>query len=225
MQALVVDGDRRVEVREVPMPARSGECLVRVTLAGVCATDLHILRGYADYTGIPGHEFVGVVEEAPAGHDQWRGLRVVGEINVGCGRCAWCGRGEKEHCPERTVLGIKQRDGAFAQFLTLPVTNLHEVPAALDDHVAVFTEPVAAACRILEQVVLGSNTQVAVIGDGRMGLLTAQVLRSAGAQTLVIGRHEEKLAIARGLGLDAIAHTARPVPGKGRFDVVVEVSG
>jgi alcohol dehydrogenase len=221
MKALVIGRDAQVDLSDVPAPSRAGECLVRVTVAGICGTDLHMVRGYAAQTGVFGHEFVGVVEETPPEQADWRGRRVVGEINVGCGHCAWCDAGEKEHCPDRTVLGIKQRDGAFAELLMLPIANLHEVPPAVEDEAAVFTEPIAAACRILEQVAVGPDTTVAVIGDGRMGLLTAQVLRSTGARPLVIGRHQEKLAVARQLGLDAMEHTARAGP----FDVVVDVSG
>ncbi|MGH9158528.1 MAG: MDR/zinc-dependent alcohol dehydrogenase-like family protein [Vicinamibacteraceae bacterium] len=222
MKALVISLDGQVDLRDVRVPSRAGECLVRVTLAGICGTDLHMMRGYAAHAGILGHEFVGVVEETPPEQAAWRGRRVVGEINVGCGHCAWCDASQKEHCQERTVLGIKQRDGAFAELLTLPAANLHEVPSAVNDEAAVFTEPVAAACRILEQVPIGPDTRVAVIGDGRMGLLTAQVLHSTGAQPLVIGRHAEKLAVARQLGLNAMEYTAGV---SSSYDVVVDVSG
>ena len=170
-------------------------------MAGICGTDLQILEGYAGFEGIPGHEFVGVVESAPEADAAWIGKRVVGEINVGCGQCAWCARNEKEHCSSRNVLGIRGRDGAFSEFVTLPAKNLHAVPDAVDDETAVFVEPVAAACRILEQMTIGDGQRVAVVGDGRMGLIVSQVLRTATPHVTVFGRHERKLAIARELGL------------------------
>jgi alcohol dehydrogenase len=193
-------------------------------MAGICGTDLEILEGYADFSGIPGHEFVGVVETAPAADASWIGRRVVGEINVGCGECVRCARNEKEHCLNRNVLGIRGRDGAFAELVTLPAANLHAVPDALDDETAVFVEPVAAACRILEQMRITGGERAAVIGDGRMGLIVAQVLTTATGHVTVFGRHEHKLAIARALGLTTSTSSERPAP-QDRFDVVVDVTG
>jgi alcohol dehydrogenase len=223
MKALVVDADGSVNVRSVPMPERPDECLVRVTRAGICGTDLQILSGYAAFAGVPGHEFVGVVEKTPAADGRWLGKRVVGEINIGCGRCEWCTRGVKEHCENRRVVGIRHHGGAFAEFLSLPAVNLHEVPDALDDDTAVFVEPVAAACRIFEQVQLDSRHCVAVVGDGRMGLLVAQVLRTVAADVTIFGRHDEKLAVARSLGLSAWGASEGTTAG--RFDTVVDVTG
>ena len=222
MRALVVDGSGGISLQQVPTPRVSTECLIRVTRAGICGTDLHLLTGYAEFTGVPGHEFVGVVEDAPAADAGWIGKRVVGEINAGWGACAWCVRGIKEHCETRTVVGIRGRGGAFADYLTLPAVNLHEVPAPLDDDGAVFVEPVAAACRIGEQVDLGPASQIAVVGDGRLGILVAQVLRLRSPQLTVFGRHPEKLAVARAVGI--AARTFSPEDAQ-RFDVVVDATG
>ena len=224
MKALVVRRSSGMSLQDVPVPEEAGACLIRVSMAGICGTDLQILEGYAGFEGIPGHEFVGVVEKAPAEHAAWIGKRVAGEINVGCGSCEWCARGIKEHCTSRTVVGIRGRGGAFAEYVSLPVENLHEIPPSIDDRTAVFVEPVAAACRIFEQVPLSPHARVAVIGDGRMGLLVGQVLRTVAADVTVFGKHWHKLAIARGLGLrtSAAADASEPAGG---FDVVVDVTG
>jgi alcohol dehydrogenase len=224
MKALVLDGPGSLALRDLPQPAPDDSCLVRVRMAGICGTDLQLLDGYAGFRGTPGHEFVGVVEDVAASGDRhWIGQRVVGEINVGCGRCRWCEAGVKEHCLNRTVVGIRGHDGAFAEYLTLPASNLHRVPDDLDDEAAVFVEPVAAACRILEQIAIDDRTRVAVLGDGRLGLLTAQVLRTAAREVIVFGRHEHKRAIARSLGLAAEPATG-PLPAVA-FDVVVDATG
>jgi alcohol dehydrogenase len=224
MKALFMTSPGTISLQEVPVPARVGECLVRVTMAGICGTDLQILEGYAEFGGIPGHEFTGVVEAAPEADRAWLGKRVVGEINVGCGTCDWCRRNEKEHCAHRSVVGIRQRDGAFAEYVTLPSANLHEIPDAVDDETAVFVEPTAAACRILEQMSIPPHARVAVIGDGRMGLLVSQVIRTVAPAVTVLGRHREKLAVAAALGLAAVRSDATIQPAD-RFDVVVDVTG
>jgi threonine dehydrogenase-like Zn-dependent dehydrogenase len=224
MRALILESPDGIRLRDVPRPKPDGECLIRVRLAGICGTDLQLLDGYAGFRGIPGHEFVGVVEDASPDDAHWVGKRVAGEINIGCGRCDWCARGVKEHCDSRTVVGIRERSGAFAEFLTLPSTNLHEIPAAMADELAVFVEPVAAACRIFEQIVIEAGARVAVVGDGRMGLLVAQVLKTATPDVTVLGRHETKLAIAAALGL-AVRLSDDPVPRSRRFDVVVDATG
>ena len=226
MQALVIERPGSIVLQDVPAPEVStGECLVRVRAAGICGTDLQLLHGYADFRGIPGHEFAGVVEAVGARADtSWIGKRVVGEINIGCGRCAWCAGGVREHCTSRTVLGIRGRNGAFAELLALPAGNLHEIPAEVDDQSAVFAEPVAACCRILEQVAVSERTRVAVLGDGRMGLLAAQVIRTVTPHVTVFGRHDRKLAIARELGL-SVARTGSAADSTGRFDVVVDATG
>ncbi|HUI42408.1 MAG TPA: alcohol dehydrogenase catalytic domain-containing protein [Terriglobia bacterium] len=223
MKALYFDG--QLSLREIDAPRPSpDEALIRVRLAGVCGTDLQILKGYSAFRGVPGHEFVGeVVECETAG---WAGKRVVGEINVTCGRCDACRRGLGRHCASRTVMGIVNRPGAFAEYVTLPLQNLHEVPVEVPDEAAVFTEPLAAACEILEQMPLAAGTRVAVLGAGRLGLLVAQVLRHAGAEVTVIGRSEWKLKLARSWGLKTNAvQTGGAGLAPRSFAVVVEATG
>ena len=220
MNALVYDGTMRL-IRDYPKPTRGvGDALIRVRVAGICATDLEIVRGYMGFRGVLGHEFVGEVEEADDA--DWLGRRVVGEINCGCGTCSYCLRGLERHCPSRSVLGILDRDGAFAEYLTLPLRNLHVVPDAIPDEEAVFTEPLAAALEIPEQVPLRPTDEVAVLGDGRLGSLIAQVLHLFGCSLLVVGRHEEKLAILRQRG---IATGALDEVEERSFDLVVEATG
>ena len=218
-------GSEGLQLREdLALPApRLGEARIRVTLAGVCNTDLELARGYMGFAGTPGHEFVGVVEacDDPA----WRGRRVVGEINCGCGGCAGCRAGDPRHCPDRTVLGILGRDGSFAEHLTLPVANLHEVPASLSDEEAVFAEPLAAACQILDQVAVRPTQRVVVFGDGKLGVLVGQVLARTGCALTVVGKHRSKLAVLAEQGIDTLLldeHRSRPSP---RADLVVEASG
>ena len=202
MRALHLTDAGPVLGADTPIP-KSGrdEALIRVHLAGICATDLQLLRGYkGGYRGVLGHEFVGTVVAAP-GHDEWLGRRATGEINTGCGVCALCRGGLAKHCRQRRVLGISNWDGAFADYLTMPVANLHPVPADLSDQRAVFTEPLAAALRILEQVHIGPNSRVYVLGDGRLGNLAAQVLARTGCNLTAIGRHPEKLALLQRLGI------------------------
>src|ERR687890_2782715 len=196
--------DGRLRVAEVAGPRAAGEAVVRVMLSGVCNTDLEIARGYAGFEGTPGHEFVGVVESAP-GAPELVGRRVVGEINAGCGRCQLCRAGDARHCPDRTVLGIAGRDGAFAEYLQLPASNLLPVPDEVPDERAVFTEPLAAACAVAERVRFEPETRVAVVGDGKLGLLCAQALKATtGAGVTLVGRHDAKLNIARGRGVRAL---------------------
>jgi threonine dehydrogenase-like Zn-dependent dehydrogenase len=195
---------------------------VRVRLAGVCATDLEILKGYMGFRGVLGHEFVGVVE-GPGAHPLL-GRRVVGEINCGCGACALCASGLERHCPERTVLGILGRDGAFAERLSLPDRNLREVPEGVTDEAAVFCEPLAACFEPLEQRPALAHGRVLVLGDGRLGLLQAQVLRHAGAEVAVLGRHPAKLGLLEGLGIACFASPAEAAAA-GRWPAVVEATG
>jgi threonine dehydrogenase-like Zn-dependent dehydrogenase len=223
LRALAIEGPNRIALRDQPIPDRGDECLIRVRMAGICGTDLQILDGYAGFHGVPGHEFVGSVESAPPDDRALIGRRVVGEINVGCGRCGFCTAGVKEHCVSRSVVGIRNRDGAFADYLCLPARNLHVIPDGLADRTAVFVEPVAAACRILEQIDIAERARIAVIGDGRMGLLVAQVLGTVTKDVTLFGRHAHKLEIARQLGIvTAVADTCKAVE---RFDVVVDVTG
>src|SRR5579872_5110619 len=193
--------NRRVEVKRVPRPrAPKGFALIRLLCGGICNTDLELQRGYYGFSGVPGHEFVGEVVEA--GRRELIGQRVVGEINLCCGGCDWCRRSLGRHCPKRTVLGIVKHPGAFREFLTLPESNLHLVPDSIPTEIAVFTEPLAAACEILDQVTIPCGSAVAVLGDGKLGLLVAQVLGIYGYRVLLFGRHAEKLRIAGSAGVN-----------------------
>lgn len=220
MRALCFDSSLRV--REVPAPEPGpGEALIRVTLAGICNTDIEIARGYMGFGGTLGHEFVGVVESCPS-RPALVGRRVVGEINLGCGECPRCRRDLSRHCPHRSVLGILKKDGALAERVTLPIANLHEVPDDLPDEKAVFVEPLGAAFEILEQVRVEPGHRVAVLGDGKLGLLCAHVLAGAGCELWLAGKHPKKLAIAAAAGARVAAATE---PLEGDFDVVVEATG
>ena len=221
MLALRVD-DKQLTIRDIERPHKADEALVRVLLSGICNTDLEIARGYAGFNGTIGHEFVGVVE---ASDDATLvGRRIVGEINAGCGVCDLCRAGDSRHCPSRTVLGIHGRDGAHAEFLQLPNVNLLPVPENIKDEHAVFTEPLAAACGILERAAITNTDRVAVIGDGKLGLLCAQVVAFAGAATLLVGKHPKKLQIAARRGIETTTPDEAAKRQK-QFDVVVEASG
>jgi alcohol dehydrogenase len=223
MKALYFDGQPRFEV-DFPLPApRSGEALIRVLLAGICSTDLEIFRGYSGFCGIPGHEFVGVVVEVNGPDQTLTGRRVVGEINIGCGACSLCRQGLASHCADRRVLGIRGHQGAFAEYLTLPVANLHPVPEKLAAEEAVFAEPLAAAFRILEQLHLRPSQKILVLGDGKLGLLAAQVLHLTGAAVTLLGHYPEKMAIAGRQGIST--RSPRDLPADGSFEVVVEATG
>jgi len=213
---------KHLAVKDIEKPDCVDEALVRVLLSGICNTDLEIARGYAGFNGTIGHEFVGVVEDST--DRVIIGSRVVGEINAGCGNCDLCRAGDSRHCPGRTVLGIHGRDGAHAEFLKLPAVNLLSVPENIPDEHAVFTEPLAAACGVLERVDVDSSTRLAVIGDGKLGLLCAQVLALTGANVLQIGKHSSKLRIAERRGIE-IASPKLAAKRKQQFDVVVEASG
>ena len=221
MLALRVE-NKSLAVREIEQPHKRDEALVRVVLSGICNTDLEIARGYAGFNGTIGHEFVGLVEES-ANRDLI-GRRVVGEINAGCGQCDLCRAGDPRHCASRTVLGIVGRDGAHAEFLQLPAVNLVPVPENIPDQQAVFTEPLAAACGVLERAAIAQTDRVAVIGDGKLGLLCAQVVGLTGATVVLVGKHPEKLQIVSRRGIE----TSTPDEAEKRkreFDVVVEASG
>ena len=215
MRALHWDGSRLGVVERPPPVIDADAALVRVHLAGVCNTDLELTKGYMDFRGVLGHEFVGTVSEGPA---HWRGRRVVGEINFGCGACAWCRAGLARHCPTRLVQGIVDADGAFADLLAVPARVLHRVPDELHDQTAVFAEPLAAAFEILEQLGDVGGRRAVVLGDGKLGLLVSQVLAGAGAHVALAGRHPEKLALGARLGLD----TGPPRPGA---DLAVDATG
>lgn len=208
--------------REASPRRRPGFATIRLIYGGICNTDLELQRGYYGFRGTPGHEFVGEVVESD--DQDWIGKRVVGEINLACGQCDWCRRDLGRHCPGRTVLGIVKHPGAFREFLTLPLKNLHCVPSEISDRQAVFVEPLAAACEILDQVRIPSGARVAVLGDGKLGLLIGQVLRAQGAEVHQYGRHREKLKIARAAGV----HTTMVRDGKlpsAKYDWVVDATG
>jgi alcohol dehydrogenase len=210
-----------VSVREAPLPERArGFALIRLLCGGICNTDLELQRGYYGFSGTPGHEFVGEVIEA--GDEGLVGRRVVGEINLECGQCEWCRRGLGRHCPQRTVLGIVKHPGAFSEFFTLPERNLHMLGDEIATEDAVFAEPLAAACEILHQVPIPRGAPVAVLGDGKLGLLTALVLHRYGAAVRLFGRHREKLGIAEGAGVAVELDTEPP---RAAYDWVVEATG
>jgi threonine dehydrogenase-like Zn-dependent dehydrogenase len=229
MKAIRFDGSLRFAV-DVPVPRREGEALVQVLCAGICKTDLEIVKGYAGFRGTLGHEFVGLVVESP--DEALIGRRVVGEINVGCNRCELCLSGDSRHCTGRTVLGIKGRDGAFAEFLSLPPRNLIEVPDEISDEEAIFTEPIAAACQILDQISISPSSRVVVIGDGKLAQLIIRVLAQTSCNLTLIGKHRRKLELASVAvrHLFQIRDRAEPASilkqvGGEKFDVVVEASG
>jgi len=214
----------QLALHDIPVPDNRAEALVRVARSGICNTDLEIVRGYAGFEGTIGHEFVGVVERADD-RPAIVGKRVVGEINAGCGHCPLCLSGDPRHCPNRTVLGIVGRNGAHAEFLQLPSVNLLEVPEKVTDEQAVFAEPLAAAFGITEQVAIGPETRIAVIGDGKLGLLCAMSLGMLSHNVTVVGKHLTKLAIAEKNCLKAILSADIGPQMYGAFDVVVEASG
>ena len=236
--SFVVRGKKLAEVRKPIPKLRPAWALVRVRLAGICNTDVEILRGYHGFRGTPGHEFVGEVADV-AGvsaetKKQWVGKRVAGEINVACAAyglrpvCDFCKRGLKSHCARRTVLGIVGHDGAFAEYLTLPLENLHHVPSSVSDEKAVFVEPLAAACQILDQLDIRKYPSAAVLGDGKLAQLIAMVLRAAALPVVLYGKHASKLALARRAGV-----ATKPVRGdasdltrvKENYRLVVEATG
>jgi len=220
MRALHWDG-HTLQVRTAhPDPQLTERtALVKVAFAGICSTDLQILQGYMGFSGIPGHEFVGTVVD---GAEHLNGQRVVGEINFACGSCPWCDQDLRRHCPNRRVMGILSADGSFAEYLTVPPENLHVVPESVIDEEAVFTEPLAAAFEILDQLHLQPGMGVLVLGDGKLGLLCAQVLHGAGARVTVVGKHPDKLTLLRSMEIPAaLLSDWRPHP----VDVVIEATG
>lgn len=202
MRALVFDGGLRIESNYPAPRLVPGEAIIQTHLAGICNTDLEIIRGYMGFQGILGHEFVGTVTECEQA--DWIGKRVVGEINAACFSCPTCLRGDQSHCPERTTLGISKRDGAMAEYCSLPIPCLHEVPASIPNSVAVFVEPVAAALEILEQTHIRPTDRIALIGDGKLGIISAQVLCLPGAQVTLYGRHPERWSWLQKMGIQTI---------------------
>lgn len=223
MRALIFDGQLRF-VHDYPEPElRPGEALIRPHLLGICNTDIELTRGYKDFHGVLGHEFVGTVvacEDA-----SWVGQRVVGEINAACGNCSWCHRGLQSQCPNRTTLGIMRREGAMADLFSLPISCLHRVPDSMTDEVAVFAEPVAAALEILEQTHIRPTDRVAVVGDGKLGILCAQAVRLAGCSVTMIGRHPERCEFLHDLGIETLHSNALSNNQTMAYNLVVECTG
>jgi threonine dehydrogenase-like Zn-dependent dehydrogenase len=219
MRALWLEKNQ-IDLRDIPQPRNPGEALIKIRKAGICSTDLEMVKGYYPYTGVLGHEFVGEVIEA--GEPAWIGQRVTGEINVVCNQCEQCLNGRPTHCENRTVLGIVNRDGTFAEFTFLPIANLHKVPASVPDEMAVFTEPLAAALEIQEQITIKRDDRVLLVGAGRLGQLIAQTLALTGCDLRVAARHarQKELLAARGIRIIAPEDVQR-----WRWDVVVEATG
>jgi len=220
MKALVFS-KKRIKLKKIPIPKpKRNEALIKVIKAGICNTDLEILKGYMNFEGVLGHEFVGIVVESE--EKKWIGKRVVGEINIGCGICDYCLKDKINHCPSRKVLGILNKNGVFSEYVTLPLSNLHVVPDKISDRAAVFTEPLAAALRILEQIKLSRKDKVLILGDGKLGLLIAQVIKRTGVNVYCIGKHKKKLKILEEKGIKTL------LAGEGiakKFDIVIEATG
>ena len=220
MKALVFEkGKLKLVERPIPEPAED-EVLIKVNLAGICNTDLEIVKGYQNFQGIIGHEFVGTVVEANKG-DKLYGKRVVGSINLPCYHCSNCQQGLYNHCLNIKCLGIRGKDGAFAEYLTLKRENLYPVPAEISDREAVFVEPMAAAVEIIEKIHIRPTDKVIVLGDGKLGLITAMVLQAVGLEVIVIGKHREKLAVLRDMDIQ----TFRPGEFRERVQVIIECTG
>ncbi|MFH1943358.1 MAG: alcohol dehydrogenase catalytic domain-containing protein [bacterium] len=219
MKALVFDKILQYQERPVPKP-KTGEALIRILMAGICNTDVEITKGYMGFRGVLGHEFVGEVVECES--EEWVRKRVVGEINIGCGTCGDCRMGMERHCPDRRVLGIHGKDGALAEFLTLPIKNLVLAPDSISVEEAVFVEPLAAACEILEQVHIAPTHRVAVVGDGKLGQLIVRVLRLIGCRLTVFGLNKSKLQLLDCMGIET--HIGK-TPSAMKFDIVVDASG
>ncbi len=212
--------DNKISLRDISRPHRENEALIKIRKAGICSTDLELVKGYYPYTGVIGHEFIGEVIEA--NDPVWIGWRVVGDINVTCGRCEQCLSGRPTHCEQRTVLGIANRDGTFAEYTSLPLANLHRVPDSVPDEMAVFTEPLAAALEIQDQIQIKPTDRVLLIGAGRLGQLIAQTLALTGCDLRVVARHTRQQDLLKARGIRTITEEEiQPW----RWDVVVEATG
>ena len=223
MKAIVFDQSVALH-HDYPMPTPGdGEALVKVRMAGVCNTDLEIMKGYMQFSGILGHEFVGVVSQVNGSDGGLLNRRVVGEINCACGSCPLCKQGLYTHCSRRSVLGIAGKDGCFAEYLTLPITNLHVVQDEIDDEAATFVEPLAAAFQIGEQVHLKPTDSILVLGDGKLGLLITLALNLSPGIVCLAGNHPKKLAIAEAVGVETVPHPQ--LDAERKFDIVVDATG
>lgn len=219
MNALWLE-DNRISLRDIPQPGNPNEALIRIRKAGICSTDLELVKGYYPYTGVIGHEFVGEVIDAQDA--SWIGQRVVGEINAVCHECEQCLHGRSSHCENRTVLGIVNRNGTFAECTQLPIANLHRVPDSVPDEMAVFTEPLAAALEIQTQIQIKPGERVLLVGAGRLGQLIAQTLALTGCDLRVVARHAHQQNLLKGRGIRIISE-AEIQPW--RWDIVVEATG
>ncbi len=225
MKAIVFDNELKLD-KNYPKPApKEGEALIRVTLAGICNTDYEITKGYMGYVGVLGHEFVGIVEDVNGEDKSWIGKRVVAEISWGCDdpNCEWCAKKNYRHCPNRHTIGIWKKDGCMAEYLTVPTNILFEVPENVTDEQAVFVEPLAAACEITEQLHIEPMSKVVVLGDGKLGLTTALTLNALNLDVLLVGKHQNKLDIAKAQGVKT--QLLQDFQIEKKYDVVVEATG
>lgn len=226
----VLFNDKNISFIEKPPPrVARGEVLIKPLMAGICTTDIELFKGYYGFSGVPGHEFVGTAERAP-GNPELEGRRVVAEINIGCGECRWCRVGEKKHCDARRVIGIMNWDGAFSEYVKAPVDNIHVVDDAIGNDVAVFVEPLAAALQISQQLHVTGSQKVVVLGDGKLGILAALALRHLNPGLILVGKHAEKLRIAREQGVttyraESPDSLSRLRESSGPFDLAVEATG
>ena len=225
MKAVVFDNELKFDNNYAKPVPQKGEALIRVTLAGICNTDFEITKGYMGYVGVLGHEFVGVVEEVNDGDQSWVGKRVVAEISWGCDNpnCEWCAKKNYRHCPNRHTIGIWKKDGCMAEYITLPTNILFEVPENVTDEQAVFVEPLAAACEILEQLHIDPSSKVLVLGDGKLGLTTALTLNAHNLDVLLVGKHKNKLDIAEAQGVKT--QLLQDFTIEKKYDVVIEATG
>lgn len=225
MRALVFNNKLELKQNfEKPTP-KENEALIKVKLVGICNTDYEITKGYMGYNGILGHEFVGVVEEINGEDKSLLGKRVVGEINLGCQNCDYCAKGLERHCPNRQTLGIFNKDGCFADYVTLPLSNLLEVSEKINNETAVFVEPLAAALEILEQLHIKPYEKVCVLGDGKLGLITALALNASNVDVTLVGKHQNKLDIAKEQNVKTVLLENLKQDDNKSFDVVVEATG
>ena len=225
MKAIVFDNELKLDNNYPKPEPKKGEALIRVTLAGICNTDYEITKGYMGYVGVLGHEFVGVVEEVNDADKSWIGKRVVAEISWGCDdpNCEWCAKKNYRHCPNRHTIGIWKKDGCMAEYITLPTNILFEVPENVTDEQAVFVEPLAAACEITEQLHIEPTAKVLVLGDGKLGLTTALTLNALNLDVVLVGKHQNKLDIAKAQGVKTELLSDFKIEKK--YDVVVEATG
>jgi len=228
MKAIVFDNELKLDNNYVKPEPKEGEALIRVKLAGICNTDYEITKGYMGYVGVLGHEFVGVVEKVNSNKPEelaWTGKRVVAEISYGCNdpSCEWCAKKNYRHCPNRHTLGIWRKDGCFAEYMTMPVNVLFEVPNNVEDEQAVFVEPLAAACEITEQLHIEPTQKVIVLGDGKLGLTTALTLNAQNLDVTLVGKHQNKLDIAKAQGVNT--KLLQDLKQEPIYDVVVEATG